>query len=459
MEELLRLQHIRKKGLEGYELNDYNLTIFQGEIVYVQGVLECGKHCLERILTGQRRIDEGKIFWMGNPVTDGGWLGSLIGTIGIYHPMVHRMSIMDNLELIRKVPFAFRKYNEKKAIQQAQKILNELQIDACPYTKVESLSFLEEQKLGMVKLIISGVRLIIVNCVQNIYGDREAEILGDFMQHKSKEGVSFLIISEKPNPFLRKADRVQIIHQGIDLMEWRKGEFEVSWLKQYIETLEKHVCKQKFDNKTKETGKILCLLDLEWERKRTGQTFFHAFYEKNRSVWEQYIGEEPPEAGTFYNGKSVIIPWESGDALFFNISLEDNLSICVPDRAALGKSGIINKRSRALLVHDFLEIIGRMEPVQNLWELTLTERKILSIYRWVLARPKVLLLENPFSGLDISDINILSDYIRKLKRNDMKIVIYTSHMEYSTDFYDIMLCCENSRMTKMPTKGQFFPVF
>lgn len=144
---------------------------------------------------------------------------------------------------------------------------------------------------------------------------------------------------------------------------------------------------------------FLGLYDKEWESGRDQWEFFETVRENNLEIWERYIGAKLPGQREYEEGKTVVIPMESGEMLFPNLSLADNLILTVPGRVCGSRYGVIKKRIRENIVREFCRRFQIKDPVGGIEELGLVYRKILSIYRWELARPEVIFLENPYSGL------------------------------------------------------------
>lgn len=413
MQELIRLQNIKKRAGIGYELQDYHVNIYKGEVLYIQGVSGSGKALLEQILTGEERPQEGVIYFEGSRLDPGkirSVLQEYVGAMGMQNPLAEKMSILDNVEIIRKVDYPFRAWNRKQARRNTEKMLNDLGIDAEPETKAGVLSFLDRQKLCIAKLVAGGTKLIIINCVHSLYGEEDIRILREFIRQYCSQGISFLVLADRPNGFISVADRFQILHRGTDLMEWRAGERDNSILEHYVTADQP----QKAESSV-QRGKIMGILD-------TGREGF-----KNRFTTE----------GAVFDGKTVWIPQNSGECLLDHMTLEDNLSICIPKRA--GRWGTVNERARQILKQDFLERIGRKEEVQFVWQLSASERKVLSVYRWELARPEKMMLENPFWGMDRKEMAFFSGYLKTVKRSPITVTAIIPFLEKEMDCFDEVL--------------------
>lgn len=436
MEELIRFQNACCDCGSGHKLKDYNLTIFAGEIVYVQGISGSGKSVIEYLLTGQAQLQSGNLYvdetlWQGKmtdlPVHAG------INTIGTKNPMAGKLSIVDNLVAIRRVSGVFSIYNKRKACALTQKFLDAFSIHRVPDTYVYQLTFLEEQLLCLAKAVLDGARLIIINCVSNIYSHQDALEICRHMKRLSKEGIAFLIISEQPTPFQDIADKIQIIHHGFDLKEWQGTLCNRVRLYEYAARAEKA------DGGFQGRGRLLYILDYGWDSKYSVFSFLKMFRKDYPKIWADYTGDWQPQEERYYDGRHVIIPQDSGERLLETLTIEDNLAICIPKRAGRLGGSVINQRMFRVLVNDFFKLLGRKRPVRYISQLDHVERKILSIYRWELAHPSCIFLENPFWGLDIHESMILRSYLTRLKNKGLCLIIFSKNKEEITGDEDLVV--------------------
>lgn len=436
MKELIRFQNVCCDCGNGHCLKDYNLTIFAGEIIYIQGISGSGKSVVEYILTGQAQVQSGHLY-----VNEALWtkksedLPQKVGiySVGIQNPMAGKLSIVDNLMAIRRVPNVFSIYKKHEASEETKKMLEAFSIQRSPQTLVNQLTFLEEQLLSIGKAVLDGARLIILNCVSNIYSYQDAMEICRHMQRLSAQGVSFLVISEQVTPFQNIADKIQIIHHGIDLKEWHKTTSNKQHLYDYA------VSMSNISSETSQHGKLLYILDDGWDSKYSLFTFLKIFKNNYPEVWDKYMAGWKPEENQYYYKSHVIIPQDSGERLPKTLTLEDNLALCIPKRAGYLGGCVINKRMLHVLANDFFRLIGYRSNLKYVSELGSVERKILSVYRWELTHPECIFLENPFWGLDISESMTLRAYFVLLQNKGVNLVIFSKNREEITGNEDLVV--------------------
>lgn len=457
MQELIRLNHVDKSNKDGKILSDYNVTIFKGEILCIEYSNRQGKEYLKRILTGKEQVDEGMIYYRGKKINKRKLeqvLKRACFAIENQAPVIDEMSIKENLAALKPVTFPFRAWNEKGAGIITSDILKAIELHHNPQTFVGTLSQAEKMKLCIAKAAMSGVELIILSDTMNVYRECEILELGKLMQRYCKKGISFLIFANKEKAFYKFASRIQLMSGGRDLMEWQGQEAMIG------QKVSDSSIKQQKPADSEQSGKILYLIDNNWNGLAYGKEYLYIFKENNHLIWSKYIAcllEKEnssdriqciwQEGNPIFDGVAVWIPYNSAELLLENMTLEDNISICIPKRTK--KWGAIHKQARKLLKKEFLSRVHRNEEVDSIQEISLWERKALSIYRWELAKPKVFLIDDPFTELDIRGIQLLDAYLGDVRKKGMDIIIFLSERNPYIRNYDQIIMANNGKEGKV----------
>ena len=110
-------------------------------------------------------------------------------------------------------------------------------------------------------------------------------------------------------------------------------------------------------------------------------------------------------------------------ALFPNMTVEENIAL-IPEMKGLGKAKTLAK------TRELLTKVG-LEPDQYLnrlpKDLSGGERQRIGILRAIIANPKVLLMDEPFSALDPISRSQLQDLIKNLHREFGMTTVFVTH--------------------------------
>jgi len=126
---------------------------------------------------------------------------------------------------------------------------------------------------------------------------------------------------------------------------------------------------------------------------------------------------------------------------FGSLTVRENLLAAIPDQLGETLTGVFLrpakvKREEARLdqqVQDALKLL-QLEPVadQRAAGLSGGQKKLLELGRALLARPKIILLDEPFAGVNPVLIETLSETIRELNRRGIEFLVIEHDLEALT---------------------------
>lgn len=132
MKEIVRIE----KGYFGNELRHYNFSIYEGEIVYIQSLSEQSIKILSDILSGNQKLEKGKLSISEKEIADYGVdkaRAEGLYTVTFGNEFYSEASIAENLEPLK--PF-YKLYSKQKINNHIQKYMLEENMDFDPETPV-----------------------------------------------------------------------------------------------------------------------------------------------------------------------------------------------------------------------------------------------------------------------------------------------------------------------------------
>ena len=75
-------------------------------------------------------------------------------------------------------------------------------------------------------------------------------------------------------------------------------------------------------------------------------------------------------------------------------------------------------------------------------------RQKLSIAQAIMEHQKVILLDEPFNGIDRQSVVAIKEYLKKVKNEDKLIIITTHIMDDVVDLSDVMLNIEDGMLNE-----------
>ncbi len=215
--EILRIEDLSVKG----KLENINLSLHEGEIIGISGLLGAGRTEFARALFGIDRIDGGQIFIDGKKVTisspwDAIELGLGFLTENRRDGLVPRLTVAANITLaslgqLHRVGF-LRRRNEKTL---AERYIKELSIHTSGlHQKVEFLSGGNQQKVALAKWICSRSRIMIFDePTRGIDVGSKTEVF-KLMSELVRRGVAIIMITSELPEVMALADRIIVMCRG-----------------------------------------------------------------------------------------------------------------------------------------------------------------------------------------------------------------------------------------------------
>ncbi len=204
------------KQFPGVLANDHiDLKIHKSEIHALLGENGAGKSTLMKVLYGFYKLDEGTIFFNGNPVqiktpADARQLN--IGMVFQVLNLIPAMSVLENIALFLKdLPAA---YNPAKLRKRITEFSGKYGLAVNPDDLVSQLSIGEQQKVEILKLLLSDSQVLILDEPTRVLAPHEVEGLFKVIDNLKENGYAIVLIAHKLREVLDSADRITVLRAG-----------------------------------------------------------------------------------------------------------------------------------------------------------------------------------------------------------------------------------------------------
>jgi ribose transport system ATP-binding protein len=219
---LLRMEYISKSFYGVKVLDKVSLDLYAGEVLALVGENGAGKSTLIKILNGDYQKDSGTIYLEGQAVQlhqprDAEALGIRM----IYQELHYapELSVMENLLLghLPRQSGVLGKYlvDWQRARDLARQYLGRLDVEIDPNAPMRALSVVEREIVQIVKALSTRAKIIVMDEPTAALTPHEVRRLFDIIKSLQKQGVAIIYISHRLDEIFQIADRVTVLRDGL----------------------------------------------------------------------------------------------------------------------------------------------------------------------------------------------------------------------------------------------------
>jgi ABC-type uncharacterized transport system ATPase subunit len=204
------------KTFPGVLANDrIDLDLYPSEVHALLGENGAGKSTLVKILYGFYRADSGSLLLNGRPVRIQSPAHARQFQIGMVFQdfnLIPAFSVAENIALF--LPDLKAVLHPKEIDRRIEEISARYDLKVNPRALVSQLSIGEQQKVEILKLLLSNARLFILDEPTRVLAPHEIKALFGVLENLRKDGYAILLITHKLNEVLECADRISVLRAG-----------------------------------------------------------------------------------------------------------------------------------------------------------------------------------------------------------------------------------------------------
>jgi len=204
------------KTFPGVLANDHiDLDIYTGEIFALLGENGAGKSTLMKILYGFYRADSGRILEEGQVVqiqspADARKLQ--IGMVFQEFNLIPAFTVAENIALF--MPDLKAVLHPREIEARVNEISARYDLHVEPHAHVSQLCIGEQQKVEILKLLLSNARVLILDEPTRVLAPHEVKALFNVLSKLRQDGYAIILITHKLSEVLECADRITVLRHG-----------------------------------------------------------------------------------------------------------------------------------------------------------------------------------------------------------------------------------------------------
>lgn len=451
----LELSKITKTFPGVKALEDVSFAVKKGVVHSLVGENGAGKSTLMKIINGMYRANEGTISVNGKQVdiTSPG-VAEKLGIAMIFQELVYvpGLTVAENLCLGHHPSTKLGLVNWKKINQDAQALLDREGINVRATTLMGEVPISDAQMIEIAKATNKGARIVIMDEPTSSLTQHESERLFSKINELRKAGCSVIYISHKMEEVFNLSDYITIMRDGKSIQTGKISEFDE---RRVIAAMVGRKVENIYPQKKGSPGKVL----LEVRHLNAGRT------SRNISL-KLRAGEIVGMAGLVGAGRTETVraicgldPFESGEIILdgqtyssmnINQAINHGLVMATEDRRKYGivpcrsiKENISLPNLKKLCRFGFVRRKHEKEQVQSYFDrlrikannmdvdaFTLSggNQQKLVLAKWLMSKPKVLILDEPTRGIDVGAKYEIYELMNEMAEAGMAVLMISSEL-------------------------------
>ncbi len=205
------------KSFGGFQALDHtNFDVNLGEIHSLLGENGAGKSTLMNIVCGLYSPDTGSLKLDGKLRIFKGPQEASAEGIGMVHQhfkLVESFTVIENLMLFVKTGRSFRQ-SEQIIVEKAKSLACELGFSIQLESRVGDLSIADQQKVEILKVLIAGAKIIILDEPTAVLNEEESDNLMTLIRKLADAGSGIILVTHKIREALDHCDRITVMRAG-----------------------------------------------------------------------------------------------------------------------------------------------------------------------------------------------------------------------------------------------------
>jgi ribose transport system ATP-binding protein len=463
-------------------LDGVSLTVVRGEIHAICGENGAGKSTLMKILSGVYRPDEGVLEIAGVPRRFTGTRAAEAAGVAIIHQelnLVEELTVAANVFLGREHRTPLGLLDDRGMETEVARLLESLECPVSPLATAGSLRVGDQQLVEIAKALSLEASIVVMDEPTSALTEAESARLERTILRLRDRGTTILYISHKMDEVFRLADHITVLRDGrhirtVDRAATTPREITGWMVGREIEGHAFHQHRSRGDRVLGVRG-----LTLPWPDHPRGYRLKNVSFDLHAGeilgvaglmgagrteLLETLFGaREPTWSGEVrLDGRSVRFrhPREACDAgigmvtedrkrlgLFPDLDVAANVSLCSLAEAARG--GLVSRAREEALVAGTVAATGVKTPGvhASIMGLSGGNQQKCIISRWLLTKPRILLLDDPTRGIDVGAKAELYTLIDRLCRAGMAVILTSSELPELLALADRIIVLAEGRLT------------
>lgn len=484
---ILDFKEISKSFFGIRALQDVSLTMEKGSILGLIGENGAGKTTLMNILGGVLTADFGEMKVFGERYEPAGPAEAIDRGVAFIHQELNlftNLTVAENIFIgefpkLTGIPLV----DKRKMNEAAEPLLGSINLNVSPGTKVETLSPGERQLVEITKALAADAQIIIFDEPTTSLTAKETRKLFSIITQLREQGKSIIYISHILDDVVSLVDHVAVLRDGRLVATGPQADFPI---RKMISLMVGRDIENLYPEKTSSPAAEAMLSirgisqpgivrDISFDLHRGEILGLFGLMGSGRSELARIVfGIDPHKAGEIYvdgeplkngaprvcidNGMAFVTENRREEGLLMDHTIAENLGlVSLPD--------FVTKVGRFVREAELQEAGREMKGTLQIKsaEITRAQAKSLSggnqqkvvIGKWLMAKPKILILDEPTRGIDVGAKYEVFTIVNRLAEEGTAVLVISSELEELEAMCDRILVMSRGELTGSFERSEF----
>jgi ABC-type sugar transport system ATPase subunit len=447
-------------------LDKVSFEVYRGEIHALMGANGAGKSTLIKIVAGMFNMDSGSVTIDGTTLSHikSASVTQKLGVSVVFQELnvMPDLSVLENI-FICKEPTKGPIISWKQMKERTQKILDDLEIDFDLNTKVKELSIAQQQMVEIVKAVSFGAKIIFFDEPTSSLSNKETLVLFDIMKRLNAQGVTIIYVSHRLNEIYDHCERLSLLRDGQwiltkDLKDLPRTELIQNMVGRKLDDeYPRHEANfgeeiLRIENFTGDrfkdisfsvkSGEVLGIAGLVGAgRTDVAKAIFGEYKKDSGTVYiqnEKVIINSPRAAITY--GIAYVTEDRKNEGLMLELNLRQNITISSLKEVV--RNFLFNFKLERKISNKFMNDlrVKATSSEQKAVDLSGGNQQKICLAKWLMTKPKVLILDEPTRGIDVGAKAEFYRIIAELAKEGVAVVVISSEEDELIGISDRIIC-------------------
>ena len=453
-ENILEIKGVSKSFVGVKALQNVSFQVRKGDVHALLGENGAGKSTLMKILSGAYNKDCGQIFVNGKEAEIRNTKDSeRLGIAIIYQELnlIPDITVAENIFLARQ-PKKHGLLDWKKMTEDAEEILDYMDVAINPRAIVSSLSVAQQQMVEIAKAISLHSQLLIMDEPTSTLTEGETRKLFSVINNLKSKGISMIYISHRMEEIFEICDSYTVLRDGTFV---HSGEIKEVDVNQIIEYMVGRSLASLYPEKKNKVGEVILeadhisngkeVKDVSFSLRKGEILGFAGLVGAGRTeTLKAVFGADSGAKGEIkINGKPVQIrsPRDAiklgigflpedrkKEGLVVDLPVLDNTVMAKPEKAM--EHGMFSAKKAKEICQKYIRelLIKTPSEMQKAKFLSGGNQQKVVLAKWLNCEPEIIVLDEPTRGIDVNAKMEIYNIIVKLAEEGKSIIMISSEM-------------------------------